>query len=83
MTALTQRRTRLTFETADCCRERGKLRQVVIDARPYLCLVRLKGMRLSFEISWAGIYIAAAKLAADKARSDRKTARQGKKTIKP
>ena len=76
MTALTERKTRLTFATADCTRERGRLREVIIEAQPYLCVVRLKGTRRRLEISWAGIYNAACKLAAEKARAERNEARK-------
>lgn len=82
MTALTARRTRLTFETADCTRERGRLREVIIEAQPYLCVVRLKGTRRRLEISWAGIYNAAARLSAEKARAEKAEARKHKRVAR-
>jgi hypothetical protein len=72
MTALSHRKSKLTFETADVFRFRGKLREVVIEAQPYTALIRLKGTRQRFEVSWAGIYNLAAKIAADRARTERK-----------
>jgi len=68
---LTERKTRLTFETADEVRDRGKHRQVIIEAQPTHAVLRLKGTRQKMLVSWAGIYnfaciAQAAKLAAEK-----------------
>jgi hypothetical protein len=78
MTALSKRKTKLTFETADTVRERGRLREVVIEAQPFFCLVRLKGMRSSMPISYGAIYHVAAKIAAEKRRAEHKAARKAK-----
>jgi len=45
MTALEQRKTRLTFQTADELRETGKTRAVIIEAEPAFAVFRLKGTR--------------------------------------
>jgi hypothetical protein len=76
MTALAKRKSRLTFETSDCIRYRGKLREVVIEATEYTASVRLKGTRGRFEISWAGVYNLAVKVAVEKARAERKAKRK-------
>ncbi len=76
MSTLTQRKTRLIFETAGVVRERGKLREVIIEAQPYLCVVRLKGMRKRLLVSWPVIHNVAAKIAAEEARAKRKTQRK-------
>ncbi len=56
MTSLASRKTRLSVESSDCVRERGKLREVVFELTPYVFRVRLKGMRQSYEVSPASIY---------------------------
>ena len=59
MTTLSNRKTRLVFETADTVRENSKLRAVIIEAQPMIAYVRLKGTRRAFPISYAAIYHAA------------------------
>lgn len=78
MTALVERKTRLTFETADCIRYRGRLREVVVDAHAGYAEVRLKGTRQRFTFSWGGLYHAAAKAFAEEQRAQRKAARRGR-----
>lgn len=78
MTALRERRTKLTFETSDIIRERGKLREVVIEAQPLCALVRLKGTRKAFPISYAAIYHAAARIEAERVRAEKKAARKAR-----
>jgi len=62
MTSLAERKTRLVFETADTVFDGGS-RQVVVEARPTYAIVRLKGRRSGYLISYAAIYSAAVKLA--------------------
>ncbi len=76
MTALAKRRTRLTFETSDSVRYRVKLREVIIEANEYTASIRLKGTRQRFEISWAGIYNQAVKVAVAASRAERKASRR-------
>jgi hypothetical protein len=45
MSKLTQRKSKLIFETADAKKSRGRYREVVIEAFPEYALVRLKGMQ--------------------------------------
>lgn len=76
MTNLRTRKTRLVFETENEVRERGKYRAVVIEATPYIAMVRLKGTRTAFPISYAAIYHAAARIAAEEARRAKKAGRK-------
>lgn len=79
MTSLSKRKRRLLVETADVVRERGRLREVVIEATPHVALVRLKGTRTVFPISYAAIYHAAAKLEAAKVQAEKKAVRKAKR----
>jgi len=78
VTALLARKTRLTFETADTIRERGKLREVVVEAHPGYAVIRLKNTRKRFELSWGGMYQIAAKLEADNVRREKAAAKKAK-----
>ena len=78
MTSLSKRRSKLIFTTEDCVREHGRLREVVIEAHPYHAEIRLKGMRSSYMISWAGMYNVAVKNAVEKARQDKKAAKKSR-----
>jgi hypothetical protein len=78
VTALAKRKSRLTFETSDVVRYRGRLREVVIEAEEYMAHVRLKGYRMRFPISWAGIYNQAVKIAVEKDRAEKKEKRKNK-----
>lgn len=62
MSKLENRKTKLTFETADEMRERGRYRQVIVEAKPSHAVLRLKGTRKTVMITWAGIYSYACKL---------------------
>lgn len=44
MSRLDQRKSRLVFTTSDTVRERGKLREVVIEGQQYFAVVRLAAM---------------------------------------
>jgi hypothetical protein len=71
MTALSQRKSKLTFETGDTMRERGRSREIIIEAEDTFAYVRLKGTRTRFAIEWSAIYTAATKLAAAQQRRER------------
>jgi hypothetical protein len=73
MTSLAKRKSRLVIQTEDCIRERGKLREVQIEAHPYYATVKLKGMRVSYQVSWASVYGLAVKQAVEAARREKKT----------
>jgi hypothetical protein len=74
MTRLSERKTRLTFETAATARYRGKERAIVVepDLEGQLVALRLKGTRVRYELSWQAIYNRAAMVHADRARAERK-----------
>ena len=80
MTRLDKRKSRLVVETSDTVRERGALREVILEfhSSGYTLAVRLKGCRQRYDISPAGIYNLAARVAADKARQERKAARKAR-----
>jgi hypothetical protein len=71
VTALSQRKSKLIFETGDTVRERGRRREVIIEAEDTYAFVRLKGTRTRFMIEWSAIYTAAAKLAAAQQRREK------------
>lgn len=75
MTSLAKRRTKLIIETSETIRERGKYREIIMEAHPYHISVRLKGMRQSFDVSCASIYNLAVKQTVDKARAEKKAKR--------
>jgi hypothetical protein len=75
LTSLDKRKTRLTFQTCDVVRERGRLREVVIHAETHYALVRLAGTRTAYPISYAAIFHAAARIKAEKERAE-KTAKK-------
>lgn len=72
MRSLLNRKSKLIFQTADAVRERGRLREVVIEAHPGYAMVRLAGMRTAYPISYAGIYNAAVRIAVERERAERK-----------
>ncbi len=72
MTRLSSRKTRLTFETNNEVRYRGKYRAVVLEAQPEVALVKLKGTRTAFPISYEAIYHVAAKLEAVRVHNEKK-----------
>jgi hypothetical protein len=76
MTALRERKTRLTFETADEIRDRGRYRAVVVEAEPDYAVLRLKGTRHRFQVSWAGLYQYAAKCEVDRLRREKAASRK-------
>lgn len=53
-------------------RERGKLREVTIEAQTHYCNVRLAGMRTRFPISYAAIYNAAVRIHVEKQRAEKR-----------
>jgi hypothetical protein len=78
MTKMAERKTRLSVEFSDCIRERGKLREVIMQFSPYGIQVRLKGLRTSYEVTPAAIYNRAVQVSVDKARAERK-AKKGRR----
>ena len=78
MTALDKRKTRLSVEFSDAVRERGRLRPVTMEFSPYGVKVRLKGMRVAFDISPASIYNQAVLKAVAAKRAEKKAKRGAK-----
>ena len=72
MNSLRQRKTRLTFETADVLFECGTNRAVIIEAEPEYVTLRLKGLQHRVSITWGALYHYAARIEADKARQSKK-----------
>ena len=79
MTSLAKRKSKLSVEFSDCVRERGKLREIVMDFSPYGVKVRLKGMRSAFEVSPASIYNLAVLKFVSAQRAEKKAKRSGSK----
>jgi hypothetical protein len=67
MTKLSERKTRLTFETEAVARYRGKQRNVVVEPGDdgHLVALWLKGTKVRYEISWEAVFDCAAKLYAN------------------
>lgn len=76
MTSLNKRKSRLIFETCDIVRERGRYREVVVEAHPMCAHVRLKGMRSGFDIPWSAIWAMAAKAEAERIRREKKVGKK-------
>ena len=79
MTRLDKRKSKLLLETSDTVRERGRFREVIVEphSNGYTLSVRLKGCRMKYDLSWGGIYAFAARVAADRARAEKKAKRKG------
>lgn len=77
MTSLAKRKTRLQFTTSDSVRYRGRLREIVVEATEYTAIVRLKGTRQEYEVSWAGIWNLAVKIAVEKQRAEKRARKRG------
>jgi hypothetical protein len=71
MTALRERRTKLTFETASELRDGRRYRPIVIEAEPEFAVVRLKGTRQRLTVTWEAIAHLAYKMEAAKVRSEK------------
>ena len=80
MTALSKRKTRLVVEFSDAVRERGKLREIIMELTPYGMRIKLKGMRQWFDLSPASAYNQAVLkfVAAQKAEKAAKKKERGK-----
>jgi hypothetical protein len=78
MTKLAKRKTRLVVEFSETVREQGRYREVTMECTEYGITVRLKGLRTRFEVSPAGVYNLAARLAVEKRRQERKAAKKEK-----
>lgn len=79
MKKLASAKTRTIFETSGNLKERGRWRQIIIEAHPQHGLVRLKGTRRALLFSWEGLYIHCAKLEADRVRAEKQAARKARR----
>jgi len=62
MTRLDQRKTKLSFETQSTIFEQGEHRAVIVECHPKYALLRLKGKRKGYSISWDAMVRVAARL---------------------
>jgi hypothetical protein len=76
MSALANRKTRLIFETEDAVRERGAVRQVIVHATPRFALMRLKGLRRKFLVSYAAVYALAVRIEVEARRAEKRKERR-------
>jgi hypothetical protein len=76
VTSLAERKTRLVFETSDQVRECGAWRPVIVEAHAGYAVLRLKGLRGRFEICYGTVYQQAARIAAERARAEKKAAKK-------
>jgi hypothetical protein len=74
VTRLSDRKTRLSFETGQTARYRSKDRAIIVepDMRGDVVAFRLKGTRVRFELTWRGVYDHAAAVAAERLLADRR-----------
>ena len=77
MSNLAKRKTRLEVVFSDAVRERRLSREVVMTLTPYCISVRLKGTRTRFEISPAGVYNHAVRIAVEKKLAEKKKQKAG------
>lgn len=80
MTSLETRQTRLIFKTSDLTRDKGKLREVIVEARPRTCTIRLSGLRSSYTLEWGAVYSLAVKMAVASAAKEKRELKKGRKT---
>lgn len=72
MARLSQRKSRLVFETDAEKKQRGRYRPIIFEAHPQYVEIRLKGCRDRLSLSYEAIYDFAARVTADKARAEKK-----------
>lgn len=72
MSRLRQRKTKLEFITNSTVRYRGRDREIVIEALPDTAVIRLLGTRVSYEVSWRGVYNLGARIEAERLFTARK-----------
>lgn len=79
MTNLSTRKSKCIVQFSDTIRERGRLREVIMEFSPYGIKVRLKGMRSSYDISPASIYNSAVLKFVAAQKSEKKAKKAGRK----
>jgi hypothetical protein len=78
VTDLSTRKTKCVVQFSDAVRERGRSREVIAQLSPYCLRVKLKGMRVWFEISPAAVFNLAVLKEVERKRAEKK-AKKGKK----
>lgn len=76
---LRDRKTRLRFETDATFRERGKLREIILEPTPHLLYLKLKGQRKRVAVSYQTVIEAAYRIEADRKRAEKKAAKRAGK----
>jgi hypothetical protein len=78
MTKLSERKTKLQFQTDAEIRYRGKMRAVIVEVEStgFTGCVRLAGTRVRYPFSWAGLFTHAAEIFARSERERRKEERK-------
>lgn len=76
MTELRSKRTKTILETSDEVRDGGAYRPVIIEAHPLHMTVRLKGLRQSYNISYAAVWSMAVKAEVERVRREKKAAKR-------
>lgn len=79
MGQLAKRKSRLSIEFSECVRERGKLREVIMELTPYGITVRLKGLRQTFETTPGAVYNRAVLVAVEQKRREKAAKKKGEK----
>lgn len=83
MTKLSDRKSKLRFETDAEVRYRGKMRAVIVEVQNGLSAsVRLAGTRQRYEFSWHGLHDYAAELFARQQREQRKKDRADRRKLR-
>lgn len=76
MTSLANRTTRLRFATEDTIREKGKYRNVVVEAHTTFARFRLAGLHDYYDVEWAACRDLAVKLNVRAAKAVKKGANE-------
>jgi len=72
MSRISERKTKLSLET----NERVRGREIMLEVTPFTAVVRLKGKRTRYEVSWTTVFWKAAEIAAERLRAERKKRRE-------
>lgn len=69
---MTNPKSRLVIQTEETVFDGGEHREVILEVGLFTATVRLKGLKSSFEISWAAVYHLAAKMQVENERRNKK-----------
>jgi hypothetical protein len=80
---LASAKTRTILETADEIRDGGAYRQVILECHPHHAVIRAKGLRRAYTLTYGAMYCIAVKIHMDGLRAEklaaRKAAKKGKR----